>query len=780
MAKKNITLDDVLYMDKQDFKEMLVDLSKQELSQVEKVLNDYITTSKQPRVGDEGNSRLKLNFVKNAKKDKSILKKVIAKVQTEAPAKTTSAIRPKPTAPTLKSASNTPRNTGVKYNQSQSRGQGDFFGSPSAFRFIKSIIEDAQSNNDNPAQIGFDFQSKSSKVKRVSSPKSAKLTISHIEPKALKQLKDALGVIAKAEPEESNSSKPRVKRVTKHEKEKLAIRKQEAELRKEHLDEIKFKHRSDKSLELRKIREHAKVAERRFESQRVSEEFKDKVEKNKTRRLKLSAELKRDLSNNHVELNKIKLNTARLARQRAKDQAEARERLQEQRKRQMNRSQMERHLHGIHPALGMLYSMQQNKRDSNPSANKGGGLGMEALLGTGAIGGAVGGLGAGAGKGLLKGASKMRGGGIAVLSSAILGLIEGAESNDAAKGVATFGGSLVGMRLGAMAGAMVGGPVGGIVGGILGGLIGETAIKTMYEGLFGKKNDSTSPIAGTGRFASLNPKTPSAVAAAPKPAGKPGRLASLGTGNTNVAKVPSSNTKDLLNYLGVNEGGDYNTIFGGKKVDLTNMTLDEVQAFQRDASNFPKGGASRAVGKYQFITKTLAEEIKASGLDPKTTKFTPEIQDMLITNRLKRTRGLDSASPEQLATNLAKEFASVPVLKDMKGFHRDVKRGESFYAGDGLNKSLIKPEEFESQIKNFASLRQEKAPVMTAALSNADMALQQKTNAAKSQPTNVVIQGGSSNSSPTVVNNNTTIHAPTTDATIRQVAVLSFAPARVL
>jgi hypothetical protein len=42
---------------------------------------------------------------------------------------------------------------------------------------------------------------------------------------------------------------------------------------------------------------------------------------------------------------------------------------------------------------------------------------------------------------------------------------------------------------------------------------------------------------------------------------------------------------------------------------------------------------------------------------------------------------------------LAREWASLPVQRDQRGATRLVKRGQSYYAGDGLNKASATPEE---------------------------------------------------------------------------------------
>ncbi|WP_204327022.1 hypothetical protein, partial [Stenotrophomonas maltophilia] len=46
--------------------------------------------------------------------------------------------------------------------------------------------------------------------------------------------------------------------------------------------------------------------------------------------------------------------------------------------------------------------------------------------------------------------------------------------------------------------------------------------------------------------------------------------------------------------------------------------------------------------------------------------------------------------------NLAKEWASFPVLRACNGQHRKVERGQSYYAGDGQNHALVTPEAIEA------------------------------------------------------------------------------------
>lgn len=83
--------------------------------------------------------------------------------------------------------------------------------------------------------------------------------------------------------------------------------------------------------------------------------------------------------------------------------------------------------------------------------------------------------------------------------------------------------------------------------------------------------------------------------------------------------------------------------------------------------------------------------------------FTPDLQDRLGYHLLKR-RGYEEFAAGNLplvefGKRLAREWASLPVLADTKGASRNVSRGQSFYAGDGLNKALVKPERVEAVLK---------------------------------------------------------------------------------
>lgn len=131
---------------------------------------------------------------------------------------------------------------------------------------------------------------------------------------------------------------------------------------------------------------------------------------------------------------------------------------------------------------------------------------------------------------------------------------------------------------------------------------------------------------------------------------------------------------------------------------LTQHTLAEVLAI-----NFRSIGAkSTAAGAYQIIKATLEGLITELKLN-RNTKFSAALQDRLGYHLLRR-RGYDAwitgrIDDTEFAKRLAQEWASFPVLKPTKGASRQVERGQSYYAGDGLNKSTITPAQVEATLK---------------------------------------------------------------------------------
>lgn len=158
--------------------------------------------------------------------------------------------------------------------------------------------------------------------------------------------------------------------------------------------------------------------------------------------------------------------------------------------------------------------------------------------------------------------------------------------------------------------------------------------------------------------------------------------------NFNFAQAATLAASDtpILELIGKHEsGGDYNNYYGrnkkGESVNFSNMSVDQVLAWQRDHTR-NDGYASSAAGKYQIIQKTLEACKKEMGLTGNE-KFDPALQDRMAVHLLNK-RGYQSflsgkMSAETFATNISKEWASLP--KDASGL--------SYYHGDGLNKSGV-------------------------------------------------------------------------------------------
>lgn len=145
----------------------------------------------------------------------------------------------------------------------------------------------------------------------------------------------------------------------------------------------------------------------------------------------------------------------------------------------------------------------------------------------------------------------------------------------------------------------------------------------------------------------------------------------------------------------------YDVVYSGiptanrPKAALTSYTVGEVLEWQ--AFVVAKGAASSAAGAYQIIRKTLA------GLGmPASTRFDKACQDRAALVLLDRRGWADCEAGRMEATDfadmLAREWASMPVQRDQRGASRAVKRGQSYYAGDGLNRARATPEEVMAAI----------------------------------------------------------------------------------
>lgn len=156
----------------------------------------------------------------------------------------------------------------------------------------------------------------------------------------------------------------------------------------------------------------------------------------------------------------------------------------------------------------------------------------------------------------------------------------------------------------------------------------------------------------------------------------------------------------------------YDVVYGHNKTakPLTRMTFDEVVAGGPDRT---RRFGSSAAGAAQFMRDTLdkpkvAGDLKAQIGLTGNELFDADLQDRMAFHLLKR-RGYDKFMAGTIGIvafgkGLAQEWASFPVLAATKGAHRQVARGETFYAGDKLNKALIKPEQVETLLREAKAM----------------------------------------------------------------------------
>lgn len=169
----------------------------------------------------------------------------------------------------------------------------------------------------------------------------------------------------------------------------------------------------------------------------------------------------------------------------------------------------------------------------------------------------------------------------------------------------------------------------------------------------------------------------------------------------------------ILDFIAIPESrGSYETISSFKErllpKRITKMTVDELLA---DMQTWRKkyGTLSSAAGRYQIIYKTLLNLKQVMNLKG-TEKFSPDLQDRMGMQLL-RFRGYDAfmagqITLQQFAKNLAQEWASLPVLSGTKNYKGvNIKRGTSYYAGDGLNSHGVSAAKFEDMLESASTER---------------------------------------------------------------------------
>jgi hypothetical protein len=166
-------------------------------------------------------------------------------------------------------------------------------------------------------------------------------------------------------------------------------------------------------------------------------------------------------------------------------------------------------------------------------------------------------------------------------------------------------------------------------------------------------------------------------------------------GKQSMNELPAAALREVTAQA--ESGGDYNAVFGmgrNSSRDLSGHTVGEIMAMQKHYTD--SGSPSSAVGKYQFLRKTLASLVK-EGAIAADEPFTADVQERAFTALANR-RGMGKYLSGQMDENsfmnsLAQEWAGLPTTNGM-----------SFYQGDGLNKATVTPKAVKDAL---ARLRQE-------------------------------------------------------------------------
>ena len=159
----------------------------------------------------------------------------------------------------------------------------------------------------------------------------------------------------------------------------------------------------------------------------------------------------------------------------------------------------------------------------------------------------------------------------------------------------------------------------------------------------------------------------------------------------------------LLDFIaGPESHGSYTIIYGNHQGTLakpiTSMTIGELLTAQSDWGH--RWGSS-AAGRYQIMQATLTGLVHSLGLGT-SEAFSPGLQDRLGYQLLKQ-RGYADFMTRKLplgtfALHLAQEWASLPVIIPVKGAHRQLAIGDSYYRGDGMNAALVSAAAFEAAL----------------------------------------------------------------------------------
>lgn len=166
--------------------------------------------------------------------------------------------------------------------------------------------------------------------------------------------------------------------------------------------------------------------------------------------------------------------------------------------------------------------------------------------------------------------------------------------------------------------------------------------------------------------------------------------------------IPTTAYTPILEVVAAAESkGNYNAYFSNaanQTIDFTNMSIAEVLQWQ--TTFVQSGNPSNAVGRYQIIQPTLEGLVKQLKLNTNE-RFDEHMQNRLAVALMERRGSIDFAenklSADEFAHNLSKEWAALPrVIGDAPE--------SSYYAGDGLNASLVDSKTSLGAVEQFRQL----------------------------------------------------------------------------
>jgi GH24 family phage-related lysozyme (muramidase) len=750
MALPSYDLDYILGLEKADFTAFIDAAEKADIVKIEKVLAEYV--AKYKPLGDPEKSRWKLGEVTRAKsgKKEKLLRTVIVKAQKETAST--------PEAPKKATKTSAPKAASVSAPAKSSGFSAGLMNHINPSAAIKAPIV-------------------------VPAPAIQKVEVVNVQTlaKTIEKLEDTVDAAATGK-----VSKVRRKRKTKFELENQAIKRLDAENRGTHIKEIVRHHKSVAKLTLEKLKTDLEKESQKTERLKITSSASQTIELTKKAKMEIAAQNKLDVLNTKANIDAMKkreMNAAavekisanaearakvikekaaaykeimaekrklkdaayekshKLAMERQENLRKTRLEMSKKRQQDIGKNQMERHLHAIHPALGLLYGISKNVEKKQEKTEDGNGLSSAAI---GGIAGMVGGNAGSFGRNALKFAFK--GAGLPIIGALAAGVIEAAESGDWMKGGATSAGALGGTAIGAAIGSVLLPGIGTYIGGLLGGWLGSLSAKQFYNFMNG--NTEESPSQGFGRFASRNAMTAPANVANSSSGGSSSQFIQKAEGfsanaywdgSANGAKKVSIGyghqiTDKELSQGYIEAGGERIPISGQSGIG-TKITKAQADALYKKDNGKYEDIARRGIGDALF--NSLNENEKAA-----------------LTSYAYNTGSVNSLVKKGLKQKLS--------AGDKQGAAQLISSGIA--TSDGVfNQGVYNRRQQE------AKLFLDKSPSLVSKLKSAEDVQRANAMAKSAQPTPVVISnngGGSSN----VTNITNVVHAPNFDSTLREQA----------